>query len=153
MRFGLEKMVLDDLLFFMQRLKFIEEPHPQSTLKQDVRLIKLSLVEKVEKLQGSRAVEAVPALSGDVVRRRLQEGLDKAAKVEQRTGKGVSDQAQRLFNALDKTYSLRWDGPNIVSELGIVIKPPYTADSCTGKDAAALSRFKKIVESINQRSR
>ncbi|GBG25390.1 Protein LSM12-like [Hondaea fermentalgiana] len=105
------------------------------------------------KLQGSREVEAIPALTADFVNRRSRQGLERAAKDAQRMGTGVTEEAQLLFNALDKTYNLRWEGPNIVSELGIIIKPPYTADACDGKDAAALNRFKKIVQSINQRIR
>lgn len=66
-------------------------------------------------------------------------------------GKGVTAEAQILFDHLYKTYRCKWRGKDIITELGITIRPPYTAESCSGKDSAALHRFKKLVESVNAR--
>jgi len=97
------------------------------------------------------APAALPHVPEAVLAKREAEGLKRAQRRAERVQAGVSEQAQILFNTLDKTYSLSWRGQDMVTELGITIKPPYTPESCTGKDAAALERIKKVVMTINRR--
>jgi len=97
-------------------------------------------------------VKALPSrASAQWFSERGNRGIESAQKEAARMGKGVGREAQLLFDHLAKTYSLQWQGKDIVSELGILIKSPYGAESCSGNDTEALDRFKKLVTTINDK--
>jgi hypothetical protein len=96
--------------------------------------------------------EQLPSVPRELVEKREAEGLRRMEREITRVGKGVSQTAQALFDTLDKTYALRWQGADMVNqELGFVIKPPYTSESVTARDPNALDRIKKVVDTINKR--
>jgi hypothetical protein len=59
---------------------------------------------------------------------------------------GVTAEAQEIFNSLAKTLPCRWHGDMIVVFEDIRIPSPYTLNSISGSDAAALNRVKKVLE-------
>ncbi len=96
--------------------------------------------------------EPLPSVPRELVEKREAEGLRRMDREITRVGKGVSPAAQALFDTLDKTYALRWQGADMVNqELGFVIKPPYTSESVSARDPNALDRIKKVVDTINKR--
>ncbi len=96
--------------------------------------------------------EQLPSVPRELVEKREAEGLRRMEREITRVGKGVSQTAQALFDTLDKTYALRWQGADMVNqELGFVIKPPYSSESVTARDPNSLDRIKKVVDTINKR--
>lgn len=72
---------------------------------------------------------------------KIQEG-------EARRGKGVTREAQDLFDAFSRTMPTRWDGASIIVADAVVIAPPYRVDDCrplVAGDTAALARVRKVV--------
>lgn len=67
---------------------------------------------------------------------------------ELRRGKGVSKEAQDLFDAFSRTMPARWDGSSIIVADAVTISKPYRVEDCqalvTG-DSAALTRVRKVV--------
>ncbi|KAI8853192.1 anticodon-binding domain-containing protein [Chytridium lagenaria] len=72
----------------------------------------------------------------------LKAEADRIAKI----GVGVTDDAQELFYALDKTLPTRWTGTTIVVMDEVQIRAPYSANDVHGPTAASVSRVKKVLE-------
>ncbi|KAJ5287411.1 hypothetical protein N7478_003097 [Penicillium angulare] len=71
--------------------------------------------------------------------------LDKEA----RRGKGVTREAQDIFDAFSRTMPARWNGQNIIVADAVTIAPPYRVDDCrplVEGDTAALARVRKVLE-------
>ncbi|KAJ3217875.1 hypothetical protein HDU67_007161 [Dinochytrium kinnereticum] len=69
-------------------------------------------------------------------------------------GIGVTEDAQELFYALDKTLPTRWMGTTIVVMDEVQIQPPYTANDVKGGGTTAsnvVSRVKKVLELERQK--
>jgi hypothetical protein len=81
---------------------------------------------------------------------RLDSTVARLKAEEARKGKGVSKEAQDIFDALSRTLPTRWDGKNIIVSDAVMILPPYKPDDCkvgAGASAATLPRVKKVVSS------
>ena len=86
------------------------------------------------------------------IKRRQAEAQKKADAAIASIGKGVTRQAQALFDLLTGTYKCTWDGDSIcLPDLQCLIEPPYGGDQCFGKDAAALKRLRKVVTRLNEK--
>jgi hypothetical protein len=70
---------------------------------------------------------------------------------EQRRGKGVTKEAQDLFDAFSRTMPARWDGTSIVVADAVLIAKPYRVDDCRSlvpddtRAGPALTRVRKVV--------
>lgn len=67
---------------------------------------------------------------------------------ELRRGKGVSKEAQDLFDAFSRTMPARWDDSSIVVADAVTISKPYRVEDCrplVSGDSAALTRVRKVV--------
>ena len=67
---------------------------------------------------------------------------------EARRGKGVSREAQDIFDALARTLPARWDGESIVVLDAVVIAKPYRSEDCRagkGVQPQMLQRVRKVV--------
>ncbi|KAJ5662059.1 uncharacterized protein N7477_009675 [Penicillium maclennaniae] len=72
------------------------------------------------------------------------EALDREA----RRGKGVTSEAQDIFDAFSRTMPAHWHGQNIVVAETVTIAPPYRVDDCrplVEGDTAALDRVRKVL--------
>jgi hypothetical protein len=72
-------------------------------------------------------------------------------EAEARRGKGVTREAQDIFDAFSRTMPARWDGTSIVVADAVVIAKPYRVDDCRAliaNDSAALTRVRKVVRTI-----
>ena len=70
---------------------------------------------------------------------------------EARRGKGVTREAQELFDAFSRTMPARWNGHNIIVADAVTIAAPYRIDDCrpiVEGDTAALARVRKVVGSF-----
>jgi protein LSM12 len=92
---------------------------------------------------------SLPALDPSVSTSRIHTTIGKLQAAEARRGKGVSREAQALFDALHRTLPVTWDGLRIVVLGSVLISPPYTANECQmvnkRGNAVELARVKKVV--------
>eukprot|EP00271_Cylindrocystis_brebissonii_P020092 TRINITY_DN6504_c0_g1_i1.p1 TRINITY_DN6504_c0_g1~~TRINITY_DN6504_c0_g1_i1.p1 ORF type:complete len:211 (-),score=43.09 TRINITY_DN6504_c0_g1_i1:326-958(-) len=63
----------------------------------------------------------------------------------ERIGVNVSTEAQELFDALGKTYPVRWDATTIVVMDEVRVGPPHLPENVTGGSPAAIERVKKVL--------
>eukprot|EP01046_Picozoa_sp_COSAG06_P102668 COSAG06_NODE_48835_length_329_cov_0.891304_1_plen_66_part_01 len=65
--------------------------------------------------------------------------MAQAADLRRLIGKGVSEEAQDLFDALNKTLPCDWNGQTIivgvVGQNEVIVTPSYTPESASGNDA------------------
>lgn len=90
----------------------------------------------------------IQALDTRALKAREAKAIGEAHDREARRGKGVTREAQELFDAFSRTMPARWDGPNIVVADAVTIAPPYRVDECrplVDGDTAALARVRKVV--------
>lgn len=94
------------------------------------------------------AVPPVQALDIRALKNREIAAVGKALESEARRGKGVSEKAQKLFDAFSRTMPARWDGTSIIVADAVTIASPYRVDDCrplVAGDMAALNRVRKVV--------
>ncbi|CAH8337445.1 unnamed protein product [Eruca vesicaria subsp. sativa] len=63
-------------------------------------------------------------------------------------GVGVTAEAQKIFDALAKTYHVQWDNKVIVVMENVRISSPYHSDCVTGGIRAASEQIKKVLEKV-----
>lgn len=94
------------------------------------------------------ALPSIQALDTRALKQREAKAIGEALDREARRGKGVTREAQDIFDAFSRTMPARWEGPNIVVADAVTIAPPYRVDDCrplVEGDAAALARVRKVV--------
>ena len=94
------------------------------------------------------AVPQVQALDIRALKAREANAVAKALEGEAKRGKGVTQEAQDLFDAFNRTMPARWDGTSIVVADAVTIAAPYGVDDCqplVAGDMAALNRVRKVV--------
>ncbi|KAL4929372.1 anticodon-binding domain-containing protein [Aspergillus undulatus] len=97
----------------------------------------------------SDAVPTLHALDIKALRAREANAVAKMQEGEARRGKGVTREAQDLFDAFSRTMPTRWDGSTIVVTDNVAIAAPYRVEDCrplTQGDTAALARVRKVLE-------
>lgn len=95
------------------------------------------------------AQPAIHALDIRALKAREANAIAKAHESEARRGKGVTREAQTLFDAFSRTMPARWDKASIVVADAVTIAPPYHVDDCrplVEGDTAALNRVRKVLE-------
>ncbi|KAE8150960.1 anticodon-binding domain-containing protein [Aspergillus avenaceus] len=112
----------------------------------------LSLAPSSENADGPSFSDAVPpvhALDIRALKAREASAVGKLQEIEARRGKGVTREAQELFDAFSRTMPTRWDGTNIIVADAVSIAAPYRVDDCrplVAGDTAALARVRKVLE-------
>ncbi|KAJ5495832.1 hypothetical protein N7539_000948 [Penicillium diatomitis] len=95
------------------------------------------------------AIPSIQALDLRSLRTREAKAVGEAMDREARRGKGVTREAQDIFDAFSRTMPAHWNGPNIVVADSVSIAPPYRVEDCrplvAGNDAA-LMRVQKVLE-------
>lgn len=97
------------------------------------------------------ALPSIQALDTRALKQREAKAIGEALDREARRGKGVTREAQDLFDAFSRTMPARWDGQNIVVADAVTIAPPYRVDDCrplVEGDTAALARVRKVVSDL-----
>lgn len=94
------------------------------------------------------AQPSIQALDTRALKAREAKAIGEAMDREARRGKGVTREAQDLFDAFSRTMPAHWNGPHIVVADSVSISPPYRVDDCrplvVGNEAA-LARVRKVV--------
>ncbi|KAL1966921.1 hypothetical protein VTN77DRAFT_3665 [Rasamsonia byssochlamydoides] len=112
----------------------------------------LSLAPSATSPDGPSFTNASPplhALDIRALKAREASAVAKLQELEARRGKGVTKEAQDLFDAFSRTMPARWDGTSIVVADAVVIAKPYRVDDCrplVAGDSAALTRVRKVLE-------
>ncbi|OJJ30419.1 hypothetical protein ASPWEDRAFT_45997 [Aspergillus wentii DTO 134E9] len=112
----------------------------------------VSLAPSANGSDGPSFTDAVPALHALDIRalkHREATAIGKVHEGEARRGKGVTRDAQDIFDAFSRTMPARWDGSNVVVADAVTIAPPYRVDDCrplVAGDTAALARIRKVLE-------
>ncbi|CAH0476647.1 unnamed protein product [Peronospora belbahrii] len=116
--------------------------------KSMTRIFRLEALEKIQVLESAPAglQLTLPAISEDELLRAEQRNKVLAEKALASIGKGVSGEAQAIFDALNKTMPCRWEGANILVMGEVMIKPPYEPQKCVSANVQVLSRVKKVLE-------
>ncbi|KKK17019.1 hypothetical protein P175DRAFT_0501257 [Aspergillus ochraceoroseus IBT 24754] len=97
----------------------------------------------------SDAVPSLHALDIRALKAREANAVAKLQEGEAKRGKGVTREAQDIFDAFSRTMPARWDGANIIVADAVAIAPPYRVDDCralVAGDTAALTRVRKVLE-------
>ncbi|KAI1918245.1 hypothetical protein LOZ66_006346 [Ophidiomyces ophidiicola] len=97
------------------------------------------------------AVPAIYPLDIKALRSREAAAVAQLQEREERRGKGVTKEAQDLFDAFSRTMPARWDGTSIVVADTVVISKPYRVEDCRSLMtengvSAALIRVRKVLE-------
>lgn len=94
------------------------------------------------------AVPPVHALDIRALKNREANAIGKLRESEARRGKGVTREAQDIFDAIGRTMPTLWDGTTIVVAEAVAIAAPYRPDDCrplVAGDTAAVFRVRKVV--------
>ncbi|KAL9618887.1 MAG: hypothetical protein Q9160_006477 [Pyrenula sp. 1 TL-2023] len=101
--------------------------------------------------QTSSFTAALPALAPlpiAALRAREEAAIRAIKERDQKRGKGVTKEAQEIFDALGKTLPVAWKGTGILVSDSVLVEPPYRIGNCraTGGGDSALSRVRKVLE-------
>lgn len=142
------------------------KPGQQETSPGDYRIIPISRIQSFQLLSlvpssngtavadgapFSDALPAIHALDVRALRNREAAVVGKLQEKEARRGKGVTGEAQDLFDRFSRTMPTRWDGTSIVVADAVTVAPPYHVDDCrplVAGDKAALARVRKVVSQV-----
>ncbi|KAJ5634446.1 hypothetical protein N7528_002288 [Penicillium herquei] len=95
------------------------------------------------------AQPSIQALDTRALKAREIKAVGDLLDKEARRGKGVTREAQDIFDAFARTMPARWDGQNIIVADAVTIAAPYRVDECRSLiegDTAALARVRKVLE-------
>lgn len=99
----------------------------------------------------ANAVPAIYPLDMRALNARAANAIAEAQEQERRRGKGVTKEAQDIFDAFSRTMPARWDGPNIIVADQVLITQPYRPETCkpygpnADMNSAAIIRVRKVV--------
>mmetsp|Transcript_24446 Transcript_24446/g.44862 ORF Transcript_24446/g.44862 Transcript_24446/m.44862 type:complete len:182 (-) Transcript_24446:63-608(-) len=95
--------------------------------------------------------EELPNVDLRYVEARAKKLEEQAAREAKRYGVGVTEHAQEVFDALNKTMEASWDGEDI-KVLGVKITKPYDPiKNISGGDTAAQERIRKVLQAELQK--
>mmetsp|Transcript_23247 Transcript_23247/g.37189 ORF Transcript_23247/g.37189 Transcript_23247/m.37189 type:complete len:179 (-) Transcript_23247:55-591(-) len=87
----------------------------------------------------------LPHVDLQLLGRKVQKLEEIAAKEAKKYGVGVTEQAQEVFDALNKTMEPEWDGEDI-QVLGVRIKKPYDPAKNIEGPEEAVDRIRKVLQ-------
>ncbi|KAK7187356.1 hypothetical protein DPSP01_002484 [Paraphaeosphaeria sporulosa] len=114
---------------------------------------------------GERAAASGPGFDGALppiqkvdlaaIRAREEHTIREMKKKDAQKGKGVSKEAQDIFDAVSRLLPTRWADAQIVVNDAVLINPPYTVDNLAapaGKEQS-VAQVRKILENHYQRKK
>ncbi|KAF1941746.1 hypothetical protein EJ02DRAFT_191291 [Clathrospora elynae] len=144
-------------------------PNPSASVSSqpgDYHIIPFAHITSFEILgSGERAPESTVGFDGALpsiskvdlaaLQAREDQTIREMKKKDAQKGKGVSQEAQDLFDAITRTLPTRWADTSIVVSDSVLIQPPYTLDNIkapTDKTQAE-KHVRKVVEHYYQRKK
>lgn len=115
---------------------------------QQFQLLSLAAPSNSHSASFTDAQPTIQALDTRALKAREAKAIGEAYDREARRGKGVTREAQDLFDAFSRTMPARWNGHNIIVADAVTIAAPYRVDDCrpiVEGDTAALARVRKVV--------
>lgn len=95
------------------------------------------------------ATPQISPLSLPSLRAREEAAIRRLKEQELKRGKGVTQEAQEIFNALTRTMPGRWEGQDMVISDNVIISKPYKSEDCKPIDdtvsGGAVHRVRKVV--------
>ncbi|KKY27847.1 hypothetical protein UCRPC4_g00827 [Phaeomoniella chlamydospora] len=83
-------------------------------------------------------------------RQREEAAIRRLKEQELKRGKGVTPEAQEIFNALTRTMPGRWEGQDMIISESVVISKPYRIEDCRALNesvsGSAVHRVRKVLE-------
>ncbi|KAF9696318.1 hypothetical protein EKO04_005259 [Ascochyta lentis] len=101
------------------------------------------------------AIPSIAKVDMAALMAREEQTIREMKKKDAQKGKGVSREAQEIFDTISRTLPTRWADSQIVVNDAVLIQPPYTLDSIrapAGKEQSA-AQVKKIIERYYQQKR
>ncbi|KAF2268468.1 hypothetical protein CC78DRAFT_529919 [Lojkania enalia] len=144
-------------------------PNPSASLASqpgDYHIIPFAHIVNFEIIgSGDRAAESGPGFDGalpsiakvdlDALKAREEQTIREMKRKDAMRGKGVTREAQEIFDAIARTLPTRWNGPQIIVNEAVIIDPPYTIDHCrasAGKEQSK-AHVLKILDNYYQRKK
>jgi hypothetical protein len=97
----------------------------------------------------------ITKISWSKIRQREAEAIQRGEESLLKIGRGVSVEAQLLFNEIDQArLPVRWEESSIIVLDNIRVNAPYTAESCVALNATgerSLPRVQKIIEEARKK--
>lgn len=107
----------------------------------------LRQIELLEKPSGEENLQ-LPNITEDDLLRMEQRNKAVAERALASIGRGVSTEAQAIFDALNKTMPCEWDGKSIRVMGEVTINAPYQPENSQSSNAQVLSRVQKVLEGV-----
>lgn len=115
----------------------------------NLRFLKVAYLKSVQTgASPGRPVAPLPTVDAQRCKDREVKALQAAQAEAAKTGVGVSNEAQQVFDALSKTMPCQWKQQNIVILNEVELSPPYGLDNCSTEhshNVTTLERVKKVV--------
>lgn len=140
-------------------------PDPSATsLSGSFHLIPISSLASVPTIlslapssQTSSFAAALPPLAPlpiAALRAREEAAIRAMKEKDMKRGKGVTKEAQEIFDALGKTMPVAWQGTSVLVADSVLVEPPYRVANCraTGGLDGALGRVRKVVSLLRRAS-
>ncbi|KAF2711456.1 hypothetical protein K504DRAFT_220014 [Pleomassaria siparia CBS 279.74] len=144
-------------------------PNPSAPLQSqpgDYHIIPFAHIINFELIgPGERVPESAPGFDGalpsiskvdlDALKAREEQTIRDMKKKDAQKGKGVTKEAQEIFDTIARTLPTRWADAQIVVNDAVLIQPPYTLDSlkAPADKAQSLAHVRKILENFYQRKK
>ncbi|KAF2625119.1 hypothetical protein BU25DRAFT_412917 [Macroventuria anomochaeta] len=99
------------------------------------------------------AIPSIAKVDMAALMAREEQTIREMKKKDAQKGKGVSREAQEIFDTLARTLPTRWADNQIVVNDAVLVQPPYTLDSIrapAGKEQSVV-QVKKIIERYYQK--
>jgi len=103
----------------------------------------------------AEATAPLPQLDAQALKARENAAIEKLLAADQKRGKGVTKEAQELFNHFDRIIPSFWDNKSIIVNNNVRIDPPYGVDDCRApKDSKqAELQIRKMLEGYYAKKR
>ncbi|KAF2807765.1 uncharacterized protein BDZ99DRAFT_464678 [Mytilinidion resinicola] len=144
-------------------------PNPSATISSqpgDYHIIPFAHILNIELLGAGERVEgSVPGFDGalpsiakvdlDAVRAREEATIRKIKERDAMRGRGVSREAQEIFDALARTLPCRWHNTDIIVNDAVRISKPYSLEDCKApqEKQQSIPHVKKVLENFFAKKR
>lgn len=107
----------------------------------------LSLAPASQTSSFTTALPPLAPLPVAALRAREEAAIRAVKERDLKRGKGVTKEAQEIFDSLGKTLPVSWKGVGIVVADSVLVEPPYRMENCKALGGAdsALNRVRKVV--------
>jgi len=147
---------LTDLLALRSSTSPPGPPNPSSTAPGNYHIIPLSQISTFKILSAAAsehagfegASPAIAKVDMDALRQREDKAVAEAKKYEASRGKGVTKEAQEIFDHISRTLPTRWSGQTIIVSDSVLVESPYGVENtkAPADKGAALNQIKRVVE-------